>query len=71
MELWLKSGKTKTPQTVTLQVKLERMQTSIKIQRTVPDHVLAYPCAEIFQHKKKQPNFHLQCYHLQCFSFAR
>ena len=26
---------------------------------------------EISQHKKKQINFHLQCYHLQCFSFAR
>ena len=31
---------------------------------------LLTPCAEISQHKK-QLNFHLQCYHLQCFSFAR
>ena len=64
-------GKTKTPQTVTLQVKIERGQKSIKNQHTVPDHVLAYPLRRNFPAQKKQLNFHLQCYHLQCFSFAQ
>ena len=33
----------KTPQTVTLQVKIERGQKAIKNQHIVPDHILAYP----------------------------
>ena len=65
------SGKTKPPQTVTLQVKIERGQKSTKIQGTVPDHVLAYPLRRNFPAHQKTVIFHLQCYHLQCFSFAR
>ena len=56
-----KRFKTKTPHTVTLQVKIERGQRSIKNQHKVPDRVLVYPCAEISQHTKKK-TFHLQCY---------
>ena len=39
-------------------------------QAPVTDHVLAYPLRRNFRAQKKL-NLHLQCYHLQCFSFAR
>ena len=56
-------GQNKTPQTVTLQVKIERGQKAIKNQHTVPDHVLAYPLRRKFPAQKNTQNFHLQCYH--------
>ena len=43
-----RSGQPKTPQTVTLQVRIERRPKAIKNQRTVPDHVLAYPLRRNF-----------------------
>ena len=46
------SGKTKTPQMVTLQVKIESGQKAIKNQHTVPDHVLAYPLRRNFPAQK-------------------
>ena len=46
------SCKTKTPQTVTLQVKMERGQKATKIQHAIPDHVLAYPLRRNFPAQK-------------------
>ena len=46
------SGKTKIPQTVTLQVKIEHGQKATKYQRTVPDLVLAYPLRQNFPAQK-------------------
>ena len=66
-------GKTKTLQTVTLQVKNRARAKSHKksAHSSRPCSCLP-PCTEISQHKKKQLTFHhLQCYHLQYFSFAR
>ena len=66
------SGKTKTPRTVTLQVKIERGQKSIKTKSAHSSRPCScLPPAPKFPSTKKQANFHLQCYHLQCFSFAR
>ena len=65
------SGKTKTPQTVTLQVKIERGQKSIKNSAHSSRPCSCLPRALKFPSTKKQLTFHLQCYHLQCFSFAR
>ena len=67
----ISSGKTKTPQTVTLQVKIERGQKAIKKSAHSSRPCSCLPLAPKFPSTKKQLNFHLQCYHLQCFIFAR
>ena len=51
--------KTKAPQTVTLQVKIERGRKAIKNQHAVPDHVLAYPLHRNFPAQKKTTKFSL------------
>ena len=68
--LWNYCGscKTKTPQTVTLQMKIERVHKSIMNQHAVPDHVLAYPCAGISQQNKK-PKFSLAVLSFAMFYF--
>ena len=64
-------GKTKTPQTVTLQVKIERRQKLYKNSARSPRPCSCLPPAPKLPSTKKQLNFHLECCHLQCFSFAR
>ena len=66
------SSKTKTPQTVTLQVKIERGQKLKENSAHGSRRCSCLPPAPKFSStKKKQLNIHLQCYHLQCFSFAQ
>ena len=64
--------KTKAPQMVTLQVTIECGQKSNKKTAHSSQQCSCLPPApKLPSNKKKQLNFHLQCYHLQCFSFAR
>ena len=61
--------KMKTPQMVTLQLKIESARARKNPLKNMTMFLLT-PCAGISRHKK-QLNVHLQCCHLQCFGFAR